>query len=123
MTKKEQTIQVTTKNPKKIEAGKRLAEYNRKKREEIKAAAQKNEIQQDDARQDDVQQDQSLDKRKDPQVDKSVLTGTVSFVGGAIFVASLVGIYLVYQKKKESVTKTNVVQQPTKEKTNKFEME
>ena len=118
MTKKEQTIQVTTKNPKKIEAGKRLAEFNRKKREEIKAAAQKNEIQQDD-----FGQDQSLDKRKDPQVDKSVLTGTVSFVGGAIFVASLVGIYLVYQKKKESVTKTNVVQQPTKEKTNKFEME
>ena len=27
--------QVTTKNPKKVEAGKRLAEYNHKKREEL----------------------------------------------------------------------------------------
>ena len=33
---KEEPIQVTTKNPKKVEAGKRLAEYNRKKREELK---------------------------------------------------------------------------------------
>ena len=32
----DQTIQVTTKDPKKVEAGKRLAEYNRKKREELK---------------------------------------------------------------------------------------
>ena len=30
-------IQVTTKDPKKVEAGKRLAEYNRRKREELKA--------------------------------------------------------------------------------------
>lgn len=29
-------IQVTTKDPKKVEAGKRLAEYNRKQREELK---------------------------------------------------------------------------------------
>ena len=28
--------QVTTKDPKKVEVGKRLAEYNRKKREELK---------------------------------------------------------------------------------------
>ena len=33
---KEEPIQVTTKNPKKVEAGKRLAEYNCKKREEFK---------------------------------------------------------------------------------------
>ena len=32
----DQTIQVTTKDPKKVEAGKRLAEYNRIKREELK---------------------------------------------------------------------------------------
>ena len=32
----DQTIQVTTKDPKNFEAGKRLAEYNRKKREELK---------------------------------------------------------------------------------------
>ena len=29
--------QVMTKDPKKVEAGKRLAEYNRRKREELKA--------------------------------------------------------------------------------------
>ena len=32
----EQQITQVTKNPKKVEAGKRLAEYNRKKREEFK---------------------------------------------------------------------------------------
>ena len=41
---KTEPIQVTTKNPKKVEAGKRLAEYNRKKREELKTM-QKNEPQ------------------------------------------------------------------------------
>ena len=34
--------QVTTKDPKKVETGKRLAEYNRKKRKELKA--QKSEV-------------------------------------------------------------------------------
>ena len=33
---KEEQIEVTTKNPKRVEAGKRLAEYNFKKREELK---------------------------------------------------------------------------------------
>ena len=32
-----QVTQVTTKDPKKVAQGKRLAEYNRKKREELKA--------------------------------------------------------------------------------------
>ena len=35
---RETEIQVTTKDPKKVAAGKRLAEYNRKKREELKRA-------------------------------------------------------------------------------------
>ena len=30
-------IQLTTKNPKKVEAGRRLAQYNRKKKEEMRA--------------------------------------------------------------------------------------
>ena len=34
---------MTTKNPKKVEAGKRLPEHNRKKREELKAQKQKSE--------------------------------------------------------------------------------
>ena len=33
--------QVTTKDPKKVEAGKRLAEYNRRKREELKVQKSK----------------------------------------------------------------------------------
>ena len=36
--------QVTTKDPKKVEAGKRLAEYNRRKREELKVQKQKSEV-------------------------------------------------------------------------------
>ena len=39
-------IQVTTKNLKKVEVGKRLAEYNRKKKEELKAQEQKSEVNQ-----------------------------------------------------------------------------
>ena len=37
-----QVQQVTTKDPKKVEVGKRLAEYNRRKREELKE--QKSEV-------------------------------------------------------------------------------
>ena len=37
VTKRENQVQhITTKDPKKVEAGKRLAKYNRKKREELK---------------------------------------------------------------------------------------
>ena len=41
---KNQVQQVTTKDPKKVEAGKRLAKYNRKKREDLKV--KKNEVSQ-----------------------------------------------------------------------------
>ena len=44
MAEENQVQQVTTKDPKKVEAGKRLAEYNRKRREELKA--QKSEVSQ-----------------------------------------------------------------------------
>ena len=36
--------QVMTKDPKKVEAGKRLAEYNHRKREELKAQKSKSEV-------------------------------------------------------------------------------
>lgn len=36
MAEEQKVIQVTTKDPKKVEAGKRLAAYNKKKREELK---------------------------------------------------------------------------------------
>lgn len=35
----EQVVQVTTKDPKKVEQGKRLVEYNQKKREKLKKGA------------------------------------------------------------------------------------
>ena len=37
----ENPIQITTKDPKKVEAGKRLAEYNRQQREKLKALEEK----------------------------------------------------------------------------------
>ena len=36
--------EVTTKNAKRVEAGRRLAEYNHKKREDLKAQTQKSEV-------------------------------------------------------------------------------
>ena len=105
----EQTIQVTTKNPKKVEAGKRLAEYNRKKREELKAGAA-------------IQQDDMKAGAANHQDGKRVLEETIPFLGGAIAL-TLIGIYLVYKKKK-STSETRVSEsQPTNEKNNKFEME
>jgi len=55
MTEEQTPIQVTTKDPKKVEAGKRLVEYNRKKREELKnqqvAALQTQTPRKDESRQ------------------------------------------------------------------------
>ena len=42
-----ETQQVTTKDPKKVEAGKRLAEWNRKNKEELKAKGGNNKEKQD----------------------------------------------------------------------------
>ena len=91
--------QVTTKDPKKVEAGRRLAEYNHRKREELKA--QKSEVE---------------PKLTSSQCYSIVAVPAVRVIGG-------LGYY-VYQAKKGKVNSINNVvpsQQPPK--ANKFEME
>ena len=91
--------QVMTKDPKKVEAGKRLAEYNHRKREELKA-----------------QNSES----------KQVLTSSQCYSIGAVLALGVIGGlgYYIYQAKKGEVNAVNNVvpsQQPPK--ANKFEME
>ena len=91
--------QVMTKDPKKVEAGKRLAEYTRRKREELKA--QKSES-------------------------KQVLTLSQYYGNRAILAVGVIGGlgYYVYQAKKGEVNAiNNVVPSQQSPKANKFEME
>ena len=94
--------QVTTKNPKKVEAGKRLTEYNHRIREELKA--QKSES-----------------KQVEPMLTSSQCYG----IGTVLAVGVIGGLgYYVYQAKKGEVNAVNNIvpsQQPPK--ANKFEME
>ena len=91
-----------TKDPKKVEAGKRLAEYNRRKREELKA--QKSKV--------------------EPMLDLSVCYGI-----GAVLAVGVIGSlgYYIYQAKVNALPAqqppilNNSSQQPLK--ANKFEME
>ena len=94
--------QVTTKDPKKVEAGKRLVESNRRKREELK-----------------VQKSES--KQVEPMLTLSQCYGI-----GAVLAVGVVGSlgYYVYLAKKGEVSDVNNVvpsQQPPE--ANKFEME
>ena len=95
--------QVTTKDPKKVEAGKRLAEYNRRKREELKA--QKSES-----------------KQIEP-----MLTLSTSYGIGAVLGVGLIGSlgYYLYQAKKGEVNAVPPQQPRTPQppKADKFEME
>ena len=96
--------QVTTKDPKKVEVGKRLAEYNHRKREELKA--QKSEV-------------------------KLMLDSSTCYGIGAVLALGVIGDfgYYVYQAKVNAVVtsppqqlpKQPSPQQPPKD--NKFEME
>ena len=95
--------QVTTKDPKKVEGGKRLAEYNHRKREEVKV--QKNEV--------------------DP-----MLTSSTCYRVGALLAVGVIGGlgYYLYQAKKGEVNNVVPPQQPSHSrapnpKANKFEME
>ena len=89
-------IQVTTKDPKKVEAGKRLAEYNHRKREELKA--HKSEV--------------------EPKLTSSTCYG----IGAVLAVGVIGGLgYYLYQAKKGEVN--NVVPSQQHPKANKFEME
>ena len=102
MAEENQIQQVMTKDPKKIEVGKRLAEYNRRKREELKA--QKSES-----------------KQVEPMLTLSQCYG----IGAVLAVGVIGGLgYYVYQAKKGKVNAVNTIvlsQQPPK--ANKFEME
>ena len=90
--------QVTTKDPKKFEAGKRLAEYNCRKREELKV--QKSEV----------------------------LTSSQCYGIGAVLAVGVIGGlgYYVYQAKKGEANNVVPHHQPSPQqppKANKFEME
>ena len=90
-----QVQQVTTKDPKKVEVGKRLADYNRKKREELKA--QKSKV--------------------EPK-----LTSSACYSIGAVLAVGVIGGlgYYLYQAKKGEVSAVPPQPHP---KANKFEME
>ena len=92
--------QVTTKDPKKVEAGKRLAEWNRRNKEKLKA--QKNEVQ------------------------KSEVEPMLTYGIGAILAVGVIGGlgYYLYQAKQGEVNAVPY-QQPShpRPQNNKFEME
>ena len=92
--------QVTTKDPKKVEAGRRLAEYNHRKREELKA--QKSKV--------------------EPKLTLRMCYG----IGALLAVGVKAGLgYYLYQAKKGEVNNIVPPQQPSHPhlQTNKFEME
>ena len=100
MAEENQIQQVMTKDTKKVEAGKRLAEYNHRKREELKA--QKSEVK--------------------PMLDSSTCYG----IGAVLAVGVIGGLgYYVCQAKKGEVNNIVPSQQPShpRPQTNKFEME
>ena len=89
--------QVTTKDPEKVAAGKRLAEYNRRKREELKA--QKSEV--------------------EPMLTLSQCYGGI----GAVLAVRVIGGlgYYLYQAKVNNVVPSQQPSHPHPQ-TNKFEM-
>ena len=91
--------QATTKGPKKVEAGKRLAEYNRRKREELKA--QKSQV--------------------EPMLDSSACYGIEAVL--PVGVIGSLGYYVYQAKKGEVNVINNVVSSQQPPKANKFEME
>ena len=108
--KAKQVQRVTTKNPKKVEAGKRLAEHNRKKREEQR-------------------KEQAKLEKTSSGVSQYYGTGAVIALG----VISGLGYYIYRTKKGEVPNRTlqastpwNPPQQPCRQvqlQTNKFEMD
>ena len=98
VTKEPQVQRVTTKNPKKVEAGKRLAESNRKKREAKK-------------------------KEEESKFKKS---GVNRYYGiGAVIALGVIGGlgYYIYQTKKAEQPQQNNPKPHLQPQTNKFEMD
>ena len=92
-TEQTQIQKVTTKDPKKVEAGKRLAEYNRRKREEL------------------------AQMKVQKSVNKLIYNGA-----GAVAAIGVLGVisYYIYQSKTHKETPVN---QPKETPVNKFDMD
>ena len=95
----EEPQQVTTKKPKKVEESRRLAEYNHRKREELKAQKQKSD--------------------SPREVNQYYGTGAVLAVG----VIGGHGYYIYRTKKGEVMPHNPTVSQQPRPQTNKFEMD
>lgn len=110
MTEEQTPIQVTTKDPKKVEAGKKLAEYNRKKREELKNASKTPTLNTDEST-----------PTKHSSMDNYVMGGAIGF-GLVVYLA-----YYLYKKKDQKPMDVASPPQsskiPVKIKPDKFEME
>ena len=98
MAEENQIQQVMMKDPKKVAAGKKLAEYNRKKREELKAQ-----------------------KSESTQVEPMLTLNQCYGIGAVLAVGVIGGLgYYLYQAKKGEA---NAMPPPQHPKVNKFEME
>ena len=103
--------QVTTKDPNKVAAGKRLAEYNRKKREELKRAKLEMEEKERAA---PLQTSNAWIKNN------STLTYGVGII--AISAAAVVVGYKVWKSNERKVPNNNNNVLPSKQSTNKFNL-
>lgn len=113
MTEEQTPIQVTTKDPKKVEAGKRLAEYNRKKKIELK-------------QQSPLHNEGESTKSESGQQSQKADSEAYYTVGG-IMVLGLVGgfVYFIYRKKDQIAAVPHQIshnESASVVKTNKFEM-
>ena len=91
--------QVTTKDPKKVEAGKRLAEYNHRKREELKVY-------------------------KGKQIESMLTSSQCYGIGAVLAVGVTSGLgYYIYQAKVNNVVPPQRPSPQHPPKANKFEME
>ena len=112
MAEENQIRQMTTKDPKKVEVGKRLAEYNHRMKEDLKAWKR-----------------EELKAQKSEELKSEVLTSNQYSIE-AVLAVVVIGLgYYLYQDKKGTVPPqpqpNNPPQQPSHRspKANKFEME
>ncbi|XP_057309873.1 uncharacterized protein LOC130647884 [Hydractinia symbiolongicarpus] len=109
-------VQVTTKNPKKVEADKRLAEFNRKNREEYKRLLMAQtelqsapQTQTQPAPQTHSAPQTQLEDPKDIVIEDSVTDGpkhggvNYTIMGGGVIVMLLIGALVVYKNKDKNI--------------------
>ena len=100
MTQQNQETMTKLKNPLRIEQGRKLVEYNRHKKEELKRLN------------DQITKQDSIDHKTRPNINTYVYTGSLSMLGLAI------GGYLLYSKLKKPERKLIDVLAPPVAKTN-----